>query len=70
VKEGMTLALYHLFEFMDIGMLIWPGCRSASVASALQTASIAAALPFVLVMLIMTLALIRGCTNDPSAETR
>jgi choline-glycine betaine transporter len=40
------------------------------VASALQTASIAAALSFVLVMLILTLALIRGCTDDPSAETR
>jgi len=66
----MTLALYHLGELMDIGMLMWPGRCSAPVASALQTASIAAALPFVLVMLIMALALIRGRANDPPAETR
>ena len=38
--------------------------------SALQTASIAAALPFLLVMLIMTLALIRSRTDDPPGETR
>jgi choline/glycine/proline betaine transport protein len=38
--------------------------------SALQTASIEAALPFLLVMLIMTLALIRSRTDDPPGEIR